>query len=111
MNNTINLQIAITIDEPISHQELSDLQKLIKDQLLALNLPHLCQGIISEVKVTMAITDIHELAEEALNAACLTIQQKLGINDGGYASLFFSDNKIHDIFVKYICDEITNTNK
>lgn len=34
--------------------------------------------------------DIDQLAEDALNAACLTIQEQLGQTDGGIAGVFFS---------------------
>ena len=38
----------------------------------------------------MTENDIDNLAEDALNAACCEIQEKLGQDDGGIAGVFFS---------------------
>lgn len=38
--------------------------------------------------------DIEQMVEDALNAACLAIQDRLGVTDGGTASIFFTgDNE------------------
>jgi len=47
---------------------------------------------------------IHHLADEALNAACLSIQDALGQSDGGIAGIFFAgeaEEKIKEIQEKY----------
>ena len=49
---------------------------------------------------------IDSLAYEALNEACFVMQTKLGITDGGFASHFFSDDKVMDIFKDYIDREL-----
>ncbi len=51
---------------------------------------------------------IDDLAENALNSASLSIQTELEIDDGGYASMFFSDDEVRDKFIEYIKDEINN---
>ena len=51
---------------------------------------------------------IEEVAYDALNDACYLMQNKLGITDGGYASVFFSDDKVMDIFKDYIDRELEN---
>lgn len=51
---------------------------------------------------------IRKLAEEALNVACLHMQKELGVTHGDYASIFFSDNRVEDQFVKYIKRELIN---
>ena len=51
---------------------------------------------------------IKEVADDALNEACYSMQTKLGITDGGYASVFFSDDKVMDIFKDYIERELGN---
>ncbi|ACT51262.1 hypothetical protein [Methylovorus glucosotrophus] len=69
------------------------------------------QGIVDAEDLTiMNMTDIQidDLAEEALNIACLTIQNTLKVNDGGYAGMFFSDNEVKEKFIQYIKDEINN---
>lgn len=49
-----------------------------------------------------------QLAEEALNAACALIQDRLGQTDGGLASLYFDDNHlIYEILIDYIGAEIS----
>lgn len=55
--------------------------------------------------------EIEDLAEEALNAACLVIQTKLGVTDGGYASMFFSGDETREKFEDYIESEIRNLNE
>jgi len=40
--------------------------------------------------MTLSAKEIEDLAEDALNAACLAIQQKLEVSDGGVAGMFFS---------------------
>jgi hypothetical protein len=50
--------------------------------------------------------DLEDLANEALEEACGHIQRKLGVTDGGFASLFFGDDVVVDLFKKYIDEEI-----
>jgi hypothetical protein len=53
--------------------------------------------------------DIHSIAELALNAAILSIQDDLGQTDGGVAGVYFSGNReeiILDILKSYIQTEI-----
>jgi len=51
--------------------------------------------------------EIEDLADEALNAACLVIQQRLGIEEGGWAGMYFSgDHPIDEILRGYIRSEI-----
>lgn len=50
---------------------------------------------------------IEEIAEDALNAACLVMQDAIGQTDGGFASLYFSgDHLIREILFDYISKEI-----
>ena len=52
---------------------------------------------------------IDSLAEDALNAACLSIQDALGQTDGGAAGIFFSgdaEEKIKEILREYVRFEI-----
>jgi hypothetical protein len=51
---------------------------------------------------------IDSLAYDALNEACYLMQNKLGITDGGFASVFFSDDKVINIFKEYIDRELEN---
>ena len=53
--------------------------------------------------------DIHSIAELALNAAILSIQDDLGQTDGGVAGIYFSAHReeiILDILKSYIQTEI-----
>ena len=53
--------------------------------------------------------DIHMMAENALNAACLSIQDEIGQLSGGLAGVYFSGNReeiILDILKSYIQTEI-----
>jgi hypothetical protein len=53
--------------------------------------------------------DIHIIAENALNAAILSIQDELGQTDGGVAGIYFSGDKEHlimEILKDYISTEI-----
>jgi hypothetical protein len=45
----------------------------------------------------MTASEIEALAEDALNAACLEIQKKLGVTDGGVAGVFFSGDEGDDV--------------
>jgi hypothetical protein len=47
-----------------------------------------------------------EIASEALDEACAYIQRKLGIKSGDFASHFFSDGVVVDLFKKYIDEEV-----
>ena len=49
---------------------------------------------------------IEQLAEDALNTACLLMQVELGITDGGHAGSFFSDDEVRDKFIAYIESEL-----
>ena len=52
---------------------------------------------------------IELLAEAALNAACVLIQDELGKEDGGVAGIYFSGDKEHlimQILKDYIATEI-----
>lgn len=47
------------------------------------------------------------LADGALDAACLHIQDALGVTDGGLAGAVFSDDRATDMFREYIDAEIS----
>jgi hypothetical protein len=52
---------------------------------------------------------IQELAQNALDAACASIQEALGQEDGGFAGIFFSGEKgeqILTILRQYAIEEI-----
>ena len=56
--------------------------------------------------------DIHMMAERALDAACLSIQDELGQTDGGLAGIYFSAHReavTLDILKSYIQFEINFT--
>ena len=48
--------------------------------------------------------EIESLAEDALNALCLFVQQRIGQNDGGNASIFWSGRE--DIIADYVESEL-----
>ena len=53
--------------------------------------------------------EIHAMAERALDAACLSIQDNLGQEDGSIAGVYFSGHReeiILDILKSYIQTEI-----
>lgn len=53
--------------------------------------------------------DIHMIAEKALDAACLSIQDELGQTDGGLAGIYFSAHReavVLDILKSYVQFEI-----
>jgi hypothetical protein len=52
--------------------------------------------------------EIDDMAEDALNALALSVQTALGINDGGYASMHFSDDQAKEMIKTYIKAELTN---
>ena len=58
--------------------------------------------------INMNDNQIDDLAEEALNSACLTIQNAMNIKHGDFASIFFSDNEVKDKLIEYIKSEIKN---
>ena len=62
------------------------------------------------IQVT-GVTEIRDLAEEALNDACLRIQNAVGQGDGGLASHVFSDNVVRDKLQAYILTEIQHANE
>ena len=49
---------------------------------------------------------IKDLAREALDAACLLIQERLGVETGDLASMFFDDDRVEDSFRNYIRSEL-----
>jgi hypothetical protein len=51
--------------------------------------------------------EIESLAEDALNALCLFVQQRIGQTDGGYASLFWDGQE--DIIRDYVETEIVRS--
>jgi hypothetical protein len=50
--------------------------------------------------------EIESLAEDALNALCLFVQERIGQNDGGNASIFWSGRE--DIIADYVESELIN---
>ena len=50
--------------------------------------------------------EIDDMAEDALNALCLSVQNALGVTDGGLASMHFSDDETKDAIKKYIKAEL-----
>lgn len=50
--------------------------------------------------------EIEDLAEEALNAACVVMQNRIGQTDGGTAALFFSDDEVKNAFMEYVRHEV-----
>jgi hypothetical protein len=57
------------------------------------------------------MSETERLAEAALDAACLAIQDHMGVTDGLLASLFFSGHTLEtmlDIFKQYIEAERNN---
>jgi hypothetical protein len=50
--------------------------------------------------------DIDDMAEDALNALCLSVQNALGVTDGGLASTHFSDDETKDAIKAYIKAEL-----
>ena len=54
--------------------------------------------------------EIDNLAENALNAACLVIQDALGVTSGDLAGQFFSDGEVKDKFMDYIRSELCHGN-
>ena len=54
----------------------------------------------------MTHQEIERLAEDALNAACKCIQDRLGQTDGGLAGMWFSDEDAHRWFGDYIRAEL-----
>lgn len=58
--------------------------------------------------INMNEKQIDDLAEEALNIACLTIQNAMNVKTGDLAGMFFSDNEVKQKFIEYIQSEINN---
>jgi len=54
--------------------------------------------------------EVDELAEEALNAACLVVQRALGVKSGDLASHVFSDNAVKSYLKGYIRSELRESN-
>lgn len=64
-----------------------------------------------ERKKPMTEEELDDLAEAALNALCFTVQEKLGVTDGGPAGLFFSgEDYFREKIKKYIRFEIAYLN-
>ena len=58
--------------------------------------------------------EIQDIAEEALNAACRVVQERLGIKSGDLAALYFqgrTERVITDILRGYIRTEIQEGDK
>ncbi len=55
-----------------------------------------------------ATINVEDLAEQALNAACQTIQAALGVTDGGLASRHFSSDITRADLEEYIRLELLN---
>ena len=49
---------------------------------------------------------IKDLAREALDAACLLIQERLGVETGDLAGMFFDDDRVEDSLRNYIRSEL-----
>lgn len=49
---------------------------------------------------------IKDLAREALDAACLLIQERLGVATGDLAAMFFDDDRVEDSLRNYIRSEL-----
>lgn len=54
----------------------------------------------------MTAIEIDDLAEDALNAACLVIQDALKVASGDLAGIFFSDGEVKSQLIKYIQSEL-----
>lgn len=52
--------------------------------------------------------EIDDMAEDALNALALSVQNALGITDGGFASMYFSDDEAKEMIKTYIKAELQN---
>ena len=52
--------------------------------------------------------EIESLAEDALNLAVKHIQDKLGIDSGDFAALFFCDDLVQKILCDYIRAEVSD---
>lgn len=64
------------------------------------------QEPIPPAPVTLTNAQIADLADEALSAAARVIQEKLGIESGDYASMFFGDGNAERILRAYIRAEL-----
>lgn len=69
-----------------------------------------------QIEVTFSDTglDVDCLVDEALNAACLVIQTKLGVTDGGLAGVVFSgsgDHSVHKQLKDYIYLELEHLDR
>ena len=51
--------------------------------------------------------EIDDLAEDALNALCLSVQNALGVTDGGLASIHFSGDETRNNIKDYIRSELS----
>jgi hypothetical protein len=59
------------------------------------------------MKRIYTVPEIENLAEDALNALCLFVQQRIGQNDGGFASMFWDGRE--DIIRDYVETEIVRS--
>ncbi len=60
-------------------------------------------------EVTMTGQEIEDLANAALDAACLVIQDRVGVKTGDLASRYFSDDVALDELKDYIRSELNIT--
>jgi hypothetical protein len=59
------------------------------------------------MKTALTKEELENIASEALNALCLSVQEAIGQTDGGVAGLYFSgDHLINEIINDYIRTEI-----
>jgi len=62
------------------------------------------------MKTNLTPEQIAEIVESALNAACLSIQNDMGQNDGGVAGIFFGGDEeetFRELMTKYVNFEIS----
>ena len=55
----------------------------------------------------MEIKQIELLAEQALDAACKSIQESLSIRTGDLAGRYFSGDEVKAVFIDYITQEVS----
>jgi len=65
------------------------------------------EAISFGLRLLITKEEIDELVNDAIDAAALSIQDRLGVDDGGYAGVFFSgDNEVSEGLAQYIKGEI-----
>lgn len=76
--------------------------------------PQECWGLSQEqANFIVGLNEqLSEAVEDAINAACLRLQNFAGITAGGYAGIHFSDpairNKLMEVFAAYIVDDVNH---